>query len=220
MAFDKAEPQDTTKIRNLGVVIRPNWVAIEQADDTFRPIALNLQNRTPDPSANDPGTLANTSKIYVKDDSAANPELFSKDGSGNIIQMSEVGKLGSKNTAMAASNITFDDAGFSVDNANIVTAWGYFNSSGVFQHGQNMATAGSPHPSTGVYNLITTAVFNNSSVGVSLTTFRPSSSTPASINLVTVPSVAANKVSFQVETKKRDGSHANLKFYCLIIGGI
>ena len=76
MAFDKTQPTDTTKIRNLGVVIRPNWVAIEEADSTFRPYALNLQNRTPLGVSNDPASIADTYILYEKDDGSGNPELF------------------------------------------------------------------------------------------------------------------------------------------------
>ncbi len=86
MAWDVAEPQDTTKIRSLGTVIRPNWTAIEQAESTFKPIALNFANRTPDPAANDPTAIADTYIMYCKDDTGGDPELFGIDASSNIIQ--------------------------------------------------------------------------------------------------------------------------------------
>jgi hypothetical protein len=81
VAFDKTQPTDTTKIRNLGVVIRPNWVAIEQGDDTFRPLAENLQNRTPSALPPDPTLLADTSKLYCKEDGSGVAELFNMDAS-------------------------------------------------------------------------------------------------------------------------------------------
>lgn len=86
MAWDISEPQDTTKIRDLGTVIRPNWVAIDQAESTFTPIAFNFANRTPDPAANDPAAIADTYILYCKDDSGGDPELFGIDESSNIIQ--------------------------------------------------------------------------------------------------------------------------------------
>lgn len=219
MAFNKAEPQDTTKIRNLGTVIRPNWVAIEEADSSFLPWAINLGNRNVYAPSNDPTSIADTSIIYCKSD-GSNPEAHIIDTSSQVIQITQDGSLGSSSTAIKASSITFDNASISVDNRNCVTAWGYFNSSGVFQYGQNMATASSPNPSTGVYNVETTAVFTTANVGVSLTTFRPGSNTPAGINLVTAPSLSGSKIIFQLETKNRSGSHVDLAFYVLIVGAV
>jgi len=217
MAFVPGEPQDTTKIRDLGAVIRPNWSAIQTADSSFKPYAINLIERTSAGQPADPTAIADTFIIFSKDD-GANAEFYGIDEASNVIQLSQDGSMGSSSTSIAASSITFDAASFSCDNRNLVTAWGYFNSGGVFQHGQNMATAAMPNPSTGVYNVETTAVFTTANVGVNLTTFRPGSSTPAGINLVTVPSLAASKISFQLETKDRSGSHVNLAFYVSIIG--
>jgi len=86
MAWLITEPQDTTKIRDLGTVIRPNWVAIDQAESTFTPIAFNFANRTPDPAPNDPAAIADAYILYCKDDSGGDPELFGIDESSNIIQ--------------------------------------------------------------------------------------------------------------------------------------
>ena len=86
MVWDITQPTDTTKIRNLGIVIRPNWQAIQEADSTFKPQALNLNNRTPLAVANDPTPIANAYIPYCKDDSAGNPELFGIDENGVISQ--------------------------------------------------------------------------------------------------------------------------------------
>lgn len=125
MAFDNTQPTDTTKIRNLGVVIRPNWVAIEEAESTFRPYAINLQNRTPLPDDNDPATIADTSIIYCKDDAAANPEAFHKDGSGNIVQLTQAGKLGSSSTDLIGNTFTLGSTSIGLNNS--IVAWGRFN---------------------------------------------------------------------------------------------
>ena len=91
MAWDIAEPQDTTKIRDLGTVIRPNWVAIDQADSTFKPLAFNFANRTPDPAANNPTAIADAYILYCKDDGAGNPELFGIDENSVISQFTATG---------------------------------------------------------------------------------------------------------------------------------
>jgi hypothetical protein len=87
MAWVKTLPGNTEKIRNLGVVIRPNWEAIEEADLTFKPHALNYNNRTPLGVANDPAAIADTHILYCKDDGSANPEMFSIDDTSVISQL-------------------------------------------------------------------------------------------------------------------------------------
>lgn len=87
MAFDKTQPQNTTKLRNLGVVIRPNWDAIETADSTFIPEALNLADRTAAGIANDPTAIADSVILYSKQDGSGNPQSFAIDPSSNIYQL-------------------------------------------------------------------------------------------------------------------------------------
>jgi hypothetical protein len=106
VAFDKTQPTDTTKIRNLGVVIRPNWVAIEQGDDTFRPLAENLQNRTPSALPPDPTLLADTSKLYCKEDGSGVAELFNMDATGQIIQLTEDGNMGGQTTGIYTNGVS------------------------------------------------------------------------------------------------------------------
>lgn len=86
MVWDVSQPTDTTKIRNLGTVIRPNWQAIQEADSTFKPYALNLDNRTPLAVPNDPAAIADSYILYCKDDAAGDPQLFGIDASSNIVQ--------------------------------------------------------------------------------------------------------------------------------------
>lgn len=86
MAWDNTQPTNTTKIRNLGVVIRPNWVAIEQADSTFKPWAINFTDRTAAGIAVNPTALAAAYLMYCKQDAAGNPELFGISSANNIIQ--------------------------------------------------------------------------------------------------------------------------------------
>ena len=87
MAFDPTQPQDTTKLRNLGNVIRPNWVAIETADSTFIPEALNLANRTPLVAPNDPTAIADTVILYSKEDGSGDPQVYAIDPSSVITQL-------------------------------------------------------------------------------------------------------------------------------------
>lgn len=83
------EPTDNTEIRNLGVVIRPNWVAIEEADATFLPQAINLNNRTVSGPTNDPTAITDAFLMYCKEDASGNPELFGRNESSQIVQFTK-----------------------------------------------------------------------------------------------------------------------------------
>ena len=93
MAWDLTQPTNTTKIRNLGTVIRPNWVAIAEADSSFLPYAINLVDRTNAAiSPEDPATIAKSSIAYSKQDSNGDTQAYcinSTDaGSSQIYQLS------------------------------------------------------------------------------------------------------------------------------------
>lgn len=114
MAWDITQPTDTTKIRNLGVVIRPNWVAIQQADSTFKPWALNFTNRTVAGIAVDPTAIASAYILYSKTDTAGNTELFGINPLSNVIQMTKGAPV------VAQTGRTFLPGG-------LILAWGSLN---------------------------------------------------------------------------------------------
>ena len=70
MTFDPALPADTTKIRDLSTVITPNWQAIEGADPSFKPIAINFDNRDPLASNTEPTAIADEYIMYCKEDTS------------------------------------------------------------------------------------------------------------------------------------------------------
>jgi len=88
MAYDATQPTNTTKIRNLGTVIRPNWTAIENAESSFRPHAINFLNRTPTVVPIDPAAIANTYILYCKQDAAGNPQIYGIDQNSRVTQIS------------------------------------------------------------------------------------------------------------------------------------
>lgn len=87
MAFDKTEPQNTTKLRNLGIVIRPNWEAIEEGLESFSPWAMNFADRTALGIANDPTAIADTVITYSKQDASGDPQLYAIDPASVITQL-------------------------------------------------------------------------------------------------------------------------------------
>jgi hypothetical protein len=88
VTFDKTRPTNTEKIRDLGTVIRPNWEAIEEAQSSFRPYAVNNVDRTAEPIApEDPVAIANTLISFCKEDAGGTPRLFTIDPGSNILQV-------------------------------------------------------------------------------------------------------------------------------------
>lgn len=87
MSWDASQPTDTTKIRNLGVVIRPNWAAIEQGDLSLKPFAINLNNRTQLTVADDPTIIEDSYIIYSKEDSKGVAQLWGVDFQNNKTQL-------------------------------------------------------------------------------------------------------------------------------------
>ena len=87
MSWDKTKPSDSSKLRNLGVLIRPNWEAIEDGDSTFKPKALNLADRDAAGIVADPTAITDTTILYSKKDGAGNAQAYVIDTSSNVIQL-------------------------------------------------------------------------------------------------------------------------------------
>ena len=119
MAWDRLEPTDTTKIRNLGTVLRPNFQAIDSGDSTFKPIAINLSDRDTDPlsGSSNPTAIADAFLMYCKQDSFGNPELFGIDASSIISQFTQTAR-------------TLAQTGFCVIPPGIKIQWGRGTMSG------------------------------------------------------------------------------------------
>lgn len=93
MVWEKNEPQDTTKIRNLGTVIRPNWDAIEGGSTSFQPDAFILTDRNALGVGNDPAAAVSggTSRgngytLFCKQDGSGDQQLYGIDPAGTILQ--------------------------------------------------------------------------------------------------------------------------------------
>jgi len=89
MPFDKTQPADSTKIRNLGVVIRPNWAAIEEADPSFEPYAINLKDRSilPGPIPVNPAAIADAYLLFAKKDGLGNKQLYVENSAGSVTSL-------------------------------------------------------------------------------------------------------------------------------------
>ena len=76
MVFEPANPTDTEELRRLGTVIRPNWVAIQQGEATFKPYSINFDNRTALVVADDPTAIADTFIFKMLARTGGNSFLF------------------------------------------------------------------------------------------------------------------------------------------------
>ncbi len=159
MAWDTSQPEDTTKIRNLGVVIRPNWVAIEEADSTFQPQALNFTDRTVAGVAVNPTAIADAFISYCKTDTAGNSELFGIDENSNVIQYSYGGRMGGPSTNLTMTNFRFSTSTTTYTRSNIIIAYGRFSSGGGTVVANNCSIA---RISTGTYRVTLNPVASNS----------------------------------------------------------
>jgi hypothetical protein len=130
MAWDRTQPENTTKLRNVGTVIRPNWEAIELAESTFQPQAINFTDRTVAGVAVNPTAITDAFINYCKTDSAGNSELFGIDDSSNVIQYSYGGRLGSPTTNVTIGTINFGSSTVSYGHNNIIHAYGQFTGAG------------------------------------------------------------------------------------------
>lgn len=113
-AWDKDKPSASTSLANSNPEILANYAALEVAigqDHTFttgNPDGKHKQVTFTDPIST-PGNVANEGVVYIKD-VAAVVELHFKDESGNEIQMSSGGSMGSATTALLANTATFSGA--------------------------------------------------------------------------------------------------------------
>ena len=159
MAWDSGKPTDQQKIRSLGTVIRPNWDAIEQGDivgtsDMLRQYSLQLRNRNDAAVVVDPVTQGETFYLYSKEDGGGVAEGYFRDAAGNIVQISNDGKIGSLATSYEAENINFDgDATRVFDENSMVVAWGAVTGAGVLSYGHNMSATITKSGATYVMNL-------------------------------------------------------------------
>ena len=111
MAWDITQPTDNTKIRDLGVVIRPNWQAIQTANSSITPDTMNLTNRSVAALPVDPKAIADAYVMYCKTDAAGNSELFGIDPNSVISQFT-------------STDYTLAQDGYAVIPPGILIQWG------------------------------------------------------------------------------------------------
>jgi len=165
MAWNQAAPATNEKIRNLSSVITANWKAIEEAEDDFRPWAVNLIDRATTGDGNDPSVIASTYLLYAKD-VTGNTELHGRDEAGNVLQITNAGEIGvegASGTRYRFRDLTYDGT-FRYGYQALPTAWCNVNDSGTLQYGFNVASA--VRDSTGVYTVTFTTPMNNANYSV------------------------------------------------------
>ena len=209
MSYDKTQPTDTTKIRNLGTVIRPNWVAIEEGDSSFKPYALNLQDRTPLAESNDPTNISGSSIVYVKQDGAGNPELYAEDEDANIIQLTEAGRLGGPSTDLKLNEFRFGSSTTDYGRNNIIGAYVRWNSSGTALSSFGCSIS---KVATGVYEITLSEARNN-------TNYVPVATPQNEGNVRLVKISIQSTTKFRVRIENSDQNGRDTGGYCHVVGG-
>lgn len=217
MAWDILQPTNTTKIRNLGVVIRPNWAAIQQADSTFLPNAINFKNRTPSVVPINPAAIATSYITFCKEDGAGNPELFGISPSSQIIQFTKAGRLGVSTQGVNALNFSMDSTAFTYGINQMIVATGSFNSSGTLTSGVNMSTG--TNPSTGIYTVRVNAdVLLNNNYKVIVTSL--TTNNERVLNVTSKGAVVAgNPTIIGLQMVSGSGSSRSDPFEVIVVGG-
>lgn len=232
MAFDKTLPANSTKIRRYPTVLNDNFAAIQEGDDSFQLWQANFIDRdlvpgAPPPSQ-DPTRIDDTMIIYSKQNDDGETDLFILDDRtiANIMQLTQDGHLGSTNTSLNAKDLSFDvdsTTGMTYSDGQLITAYGKFNSGGTLLYGKNMATAGTPHPSTGLFNVNVNAdVLKNANYIISGNVSDSSgsgSSSKALMPLLTPAPVAATATTIQVEIKRSGGRTNTFDYFMIMICG-
>lgn len=137
MAWDATKPADTGAILTQLSGLRANWTAIDNALDMADSGCYRLKLL----ETTDPVAEANTGFAYVKDDSG-DTELYYRDDSGNIVQMTKDGY-----------------------NPGFVKAFVYFNSSGTVQ-GTAYNVASVVKDATGTYTITFTTAISSANYAV------------------------------------------------------
>jgi len=209
MAWDATQPTDSTKIRNLGVVIRPNWVAIEQADTTFRPQAMNFKDRTVAGVSVNPTALADAFITYCKTDTAGNSELFGIDEDSHVIQYSYGGRMGGPLTPITFTTINFGTSTTTYTKNNFNLAYGRFTSNGSTVVANNCSIT---RIGTGQYRVILNPVPVNSNYVPVATAFDEGN---ARICKIAIDSTS----QFRIRIINEDGDNRDCGGYFQVCGG-
>ena len=160
MVWNATKPSNTEKIRNLGVVIRPNWKAIEQASDSdadadkLKLWAINLYDRNNGAvtGADTPARIDDAGQVYCRTDDHATDaynELFFEDSrdSANEVQLTRDDRIGIIGQGVNASNLQFDEpiapvtvqASYGIN--QMIIAQGRFDITGLLLSGVNMSSS-------------------------------------------------------------------------------
>jgi len=141
MSFDASKPANDEKIRNLGTVIRANWLAIQQADSTFQPWAVNFVDRSTIVGSNTPTAITDVGQVYARND-GSETELFWQDDQSNELQLTtqgEIGTAGASGTRYRFRDFTYDGT-FRYSYDVLPTAWANIDSLGNINSQFNVAS--------------------------------------------------------------------------------
>ncbi len=229
MAWDAAEPQDTTKIKNLGVVIRANNDAIQTADSTFQPYALNYVNRTTiGPIPDTPATIADTSIMYCREGPVSgNPEIFAVNTTDDV-QITSEGRVGSPTTDINAQKIYFGTNTYYNTQRSMVTAWAVIDGTpanpnpAVFYDKHYISSV--TRTATGKYTIVTDPVFplataNKYCIMLSVSADDGSGTDNVRIANYHTVSWAADTLTFKVNITNQSAELRNAIFTVAIMGG-
>lgn len=217
MTFDASLPSNSTKIRNYPTVLTDNFGAIEQGNISLKHWQLNFIERDAIPSspATTPTRADDTMILYSKQDGSGNTEMYVLDDNNpaNSIQWTENGSLGSQNTALSASSLTFDGGTITNNQNNMCTAWAYVSSAGAIVAASGLTASKN---ATGDYTLTFSTAASNANYAVLGTVF----TTDARARVVYVYSKSTASFSLRTQSiAASSGSYVDEAFMVAVFGG-
>lgn len=216
MTFSPAKPADEQKIRLGPGDSRDNFSAIVTGDTSFTPAKVNLAVQGADPAA-----LAANAIIYSKIVTGPDAELHMEDSTGNVIQMTDQGDLGSINQSLAASTISFDATTpamtFGINQMVMATAT--VSATGSLTNGVNV-TSSTRTSNPGQYTITVAAdVLLNDNFRVIGMVDNPTSNSIRQLQMRVKPSVVAATPTVIPLRVVGDSALHNEPFDVIIIGG-
>ena len=211
MTWDPASPTNATKINQTPSILQGNWNAIEQGVVPYDSLRLEEQ-------AGDPSRVDDRGFLYSKQVGSYSELYYLNDNNAaDVVQLTQEGLLGGTTTSLRTDGITYDGT-FTNVQKGFISGWAECDGTGGFVNtSYNLASC--TRTGTGLYTIVTDALFANNDVAILLTPKRPGSNTPASANWI-LKTYAASIVTITLEVKNRGGSHIDNDFDIMMIGGL
>ena len=215
MAWNKDQPQNSTKLRLSAAIIRANWAAIETGGVPYDYLKLSEQLA-------DPTRVDDYGWLFTKEEDSQTELFYMDDRNPAVVtQITKNGKIGLPTQGIWASTIQMDDTtpAFTFGINQMIIAMGHVTSAGTLTHGINIDSAA--RTAAGRYTVTITAdALITSNYLVMVTTNRVGAGNVRNPIVIGKPApVAATATAILIETVSSSDNDTDSSFDIIIIGG-